>query len=54
VTAVFLLVAFAVFFKVRTINITGNSRYSYDDINAVLPVKLDENLYSSGRRCGVD
>jgi cell division septal protein FtsQ len=46
VTAVFLLVAFAVFFKVRTINITGNSRYTLEDVNAVLPVKLNANLYS--------
>ena len=46
VTAVFLLVAFAVFFKVRTINITGTNRYSFDDVNAVLPVKLESNLYS--------
>lgn len=46
VTLIFLLVAFAVFFKVRTINITGNDRYSVDDINAVLPVKLNANLYS--------
>lgn len=46
VTAVFLLAAFAVFFKVRTINITGNSRYSYDEINAILPIKLNSNLYS--------
>lgn len=46
VTTVFLLVAFAVFFKVRTINVIGNSRYSLDDINKVLPVKLNANLYS--------
>lgn len=46
VTAVFLLAAFAVFFKVRTINVTGNARYSNEEIAAVLPVKINSNLYS--------
>lgn len=46
VTVVFLTVTFTVFFRVRDINITGNQRYSYDEIVAVLPVKTDDNLYS--------
>ncbi|HAN20335.1 MAG: hypothetical protein A2Y15_03985 [Clostridiales bacterium GWF2_36_10] len=46
VTAVFLTVAFAVFFRVRNININGNERYSYEEIIAALPVKADDNLYS--------
>lgn len=46
VTAVFITVAFAVFFRVRTINITGLEKYSYEEIIAALPVKVDDNLYS--------
>ncbi len=46
VTVVFLTVAFVVFFRVRNINITGNARYSVDDIIVSLPVKLEDNLYS--------
>lgn len=46
VTIVFLTVTFVVFFRVRNINITGNNRYSSDEIIAALPVKLADNLYS--------
>ena len=46
VTAVFLTVSFAVFFKVRTININGNNRYSNEEIIESLQVKTEDNLYS--------
>jgi len=46
VTAVFLTVSFAVFFRVRIINITGNEQYSNEEIIAVIPVQLEDNLYS--------
>lgn len=44
--AVFFAVCFFVFFKVKTIEYTGLTRYSEEEITATLGIELGENLYS--------
>ena len=46
VTIIFLTVSFAVFFRVREINISGLQRYGNEEIIEALPVKIEDNLYS--------
>ena len=46
ISIVFFAVCFFVFFKVKTIEYTGLTRYSETEITATLGIELGENLYS--------
>lgn len=46
VALVFLAVCFFVFLKVKSVEIVGNEKYSYDEIRALIPVKEGDNIYS--------
>lgn len=41
------ILSLTVFFKIDTINISGNSRYTEQQVLSVLTVKLDDNLFAS-------
>lgn len=46
VSLVFLGVCVAVFLNVETININGNSKYTYEEIIEHIPIEMGENIYS--------
>lgn len=46
VTLVFLAVCAAVFLNVKTINVNGNEKYSYEQIRELIPIVEGENIYS--------
>lgn len=46
VSLIFLAVCAAVFLKIETVNINGNSRYSYEEIRELVNITEGENIYS--------
>ncbi len=46
VTLVFLAVCAAVFLNIETINVNGNTKYTYDEIRELVPITEGENIFS--------
>lgn len=46
VTAVFLVVCFTVFLNIKEFSVTGNSRYTTEEILAMVPAETGKNIYS--------
>lgn len=46
VSLIFLAVCAAVFLKIETVNINGNTRYSYEEIRELVNINEGENIYS--------
>ena len=45
IAAVILVLSLTVLFKIETINITGNKKYTNEQISAVMPIEKDKNLF---------
>ncbi len=46
ISLVFLAVCVSVFLNVKTVNINGLSRYTYDEVRAIVPIEDGVNIYS--------
>lgn len=45
VIVIFVILSLTVIFKINTITVTGNTKYSNDEILAVLPIEKEKNLF---------
>ncbi len=46
ITLIFLVVCVIVFLNVKSIEITGNEKYADEDINALVPIAIGDNMFS--------
>ncbi len=46
ISLTFIVIAVAVFLKVKTVDITGNERYSDKEISKLVPIEVGDNMFS--------